>query len=191
MFRSVNDHLQKTNNNIWGNYYYINHSTSWCTWSIGHPWNFAFHFSFLNLRQSVGLLGLGISPTQGRYLHTEQHKHRINADKHPSLEWDSNQWPQRSSERRHLMPQTARPLWSSCERLERKKKCGNWFRRARNQECLCWRGPVAIYWIGRSTIRSFTFNTSSKNQKAGRLFVSGIRLNQCKGHVWKMFRYSE
>jgi hypothetical protein len=29
--------------------------------------------------QSVGLLGRGISPSQGRYIHTEQHKHRINA----------------------------------------------------------------------------------------------------------------
>jgi hypothetical protein len=29
--------------------------------------------------QSVGLLGRGISPSQGRYLHTEQHKNRINA----------------------------------------------------------------------------------------------------------------
>jgi hypothetical protein len=28
---------------------------------------------------SVGLLGRGISPSQGRYLHTEQHKRRINA----------------------------------------------------------------------------------------------------------------
>jgi hypothetical protein len=35
--------------------------------------------------QSVGLLGWGISPSQGLYLHIEQHKHRINAhytDKH-------------------------------------------------------------------------------------------------------------
>jgi hypothetical protein len=32
-------------------------------------------FQFLNLyTQSVGLLGRGISPSQGRYLHTEQHK---------------------------------------------------------------------------------------------------------------------
>jgi hypothetical protein len=31
-------------------------------------------FQFLNLRQSVGLLGRGISPSQGRYLNTEQHK---------------------------------------------------------------------------------------------------------------------
>jgi hypothetical protein len=33
---------------------------------------------FLNLRQSVGLLGREISPTQGHYLH----KHRINANIH-------------------------------------------------------------------------------------------------------------
>jgi hypothetical protein len=30
----------------------------------------------------MGLLGRGISPSQGRYLHTQQHKHRINAHKH-------------------------------------------------------------------------------------------------------------
>jgi hypothetical protein len=29
--------------------------------------------------QSVGLLGRGISPSQGRYIHIEQQKHRINA----------------------------------------------------------------------------------------------------------------
>jgi hypothetical protein len=29
--------------------------------------------------ESLGLLGRSISPSQGRYLHTEQHKHRINA----------------------------------------------------------------------------------------------------------------
>jgi hypothetical protein len=39
-------------------------------------------FSFLIHSQSVGLLGRGISPSQGRYLHTERHKHRINAHKH-------------------------------------------------------------------------------------------------------------
>jgi hypothetical protein len=31
-------------------------------------------FNFLIYTQSVGLLGRGISPSQGRYLHTEQHK---------------------------------------------------------------------------------------------------------------------
>jgi hypothetical protein len=29
--------------------------------------------------QTLGLLGRVISPSQGRYLHTQQHKHRINA----------------------------------------------------------------------------------------------------------------
>jgi hypothetical protein len=42
-------------------------------------------FSFLIHTQSVGLLGRGISPSQGRYLHTKQHEHR-----HPCLEWESN-----------------------------------------------------------------------------------------------------
>jgi hypothetical protein len=31
-------------------------------------------FSFLIYTQAAGLLGRGISPSQGRYLHTEQHK---------------------------------------------------------------------------------------------------------------------
>jgi hypothetical protein len=35
-------------------------------------------FSLLIYTQSVGFLGRGISPSQGRYLHAEQHKHRIN-----------------------------------------------------------------------------------------------------------------
>jgi hypothetical protein len=48
-------------------------------------------FQFLDLfTQSVGLLGRGISPLQGRYLHTGQHKHRINAHRHPCFKWDSN-----------------------------------------------------------------------------------------------------
>jgi hypothetical protein len=54
---------------------------------------------------SVGLLGQGIIPTQGRYLHTEQRKHT-----HPCIEWDSNPRSQRSSERRQFMPQTTPPL---------------------------------------------------------------------------------
>jgi hypothetical protein len=33
-------------------------------------------FSFLTYTQSLGMFGWGISPLQGRYLHTEQHKHR-------------------------------------------------------------------------------------------------------------------
>jgi hypothetical protein len=61
-------------------------------WSIGHPRTALFHFSFLILRQSVGLLGWGIIPSQGRYLY----KYRINTDKHPCLEWHSNTQSQRS-----------------------------------------------------------------------------------------------
>jgi hypothetical protein len=35
-------------------------------------------FQLLDLfTESVGLLGRGISPSQGRYLHTEQHKQRM------------------------------------------------------------------------------------------------------------------
>jgi hypothetical protein len=40
---------------------------------------------FLDLRQSVGLLGREISPSQGRYLTQTQNKRR-----YPYLEWDSN-----------------------------------------------------------------------------------------------------
>jgi hypothetical protein len=47
--------------------------------SIGHLWNALFHFNFLILRQSVGLLGQGISPSQGRYLY----KHRVNTKSMP------------------------------------------------------------------------------------------------------------
>jgi hypothetical protein len=53
--------------------------------------------------QSVGLLGRGISPSQSLYLHTEQHEHRINAHRHPCLEWDWNPRCQLSSERRQFM----------------------------------------------------------------------------------------
>jgi hypothetical protein len=41
--------------------------------------------SFLIYTQSVGLLGRGISPSQGRYLHTKEHKHRISAE--TSMPW--------------------------------------------------------------------------------------------------------
>jgi hypothetical protein len=44
-----------------------------------HPWNASFHFSFSILRQSVGLLGRGIRPSQGRYLHRTQTQTDIQA----------------------------------------------------------------------------------------------------------------
>jgi hypothetical protein len=65
-------------------------------WRTGHPWNALFHFNFLILWYSVGPLGWGISPSQGRYLY----KHRINTDTHPCLEWDSNPRSLRLSGRR-------------------------------------------------------------------------------------------
>jgi hypothetical protein len=47
------------------------------------PWPL---FQFLNLFiQTVGLLGRVISSSQGRYLHTGQHKHRINACTHQTF----------------------------------------------------------------------------------------------------------
>jgi hypothetical protein len=47
------------------------------------PWPlFSVSWSY---RQPVGLLGRGISPSQGLYLHTKQHKHRINAHRYPSI----------------------------------------------------------------------------------------------------------
>jgi hypothetical protein len=57
-------------------------------------------FSLLIYTQSAGR---GINPLQGRYLHTEQHKHRINAHRHPCLEWDSIPRSQCSSGRRRSM----------------------------------------------------------------------------------------
>jgi hypothetical protein len=38
--------------------------------------NFSVYYSYT---QQVGLLELGISPSQSRYVHIEQHKHRIKA----------------------------------------------------------------------------------------------------------------
>jgi hypothetical protein len=63
-------------------------------------------FTFLIYAESLGLLGRGISPSQGHYLYTEHHTHRINASRHPCLEWDSNQRSLSSSGRRRFMPQT-------------------------------------------------------------------------------------
>jgi hypothetical protein len=46
-------------------------------------------FSFSIHTQSVDILERGMSPSQGRYLHTEQHKQRMNSHRHPCLEWNS------------------------------------------------------------------------------------------------------
>jgi hypothetical protein len=64
-------------------YYYFYASTALC-------WALAPLSDSLSYRQSVGLLERGISPSQGCYLRTEEHKHKIKSHKHPCLEWDSN-----------------------------------------------------------------------------------------------------
>jgi hypothetical protein len=59
-----------------------------------------FHFCFLILKTIGRALGWGISPSQVRYVY----KHRINTDKHPWLEWDSNPQSQLSNGRKQFMP---------------------------------------------------------------------------------------
>jgi hypothetical protein len=75
--------------------------------------DFGCFFSFLIYTQSVRLIGQGISLSQGRYLHTEQHKHRINTHRHPCLKWNLNPRSRYSSRQRWFMPYTAQPLWSA------------------------------------------------------------------------------
>jgi hypothetical protein len=54
-------------------------------WNIGHLRNVLFHFSFLFLRQSAGLLGWGISLSQGSYLHRTTQTH--NKRRQTSMPW--------------------------------------------------------------------------------------------------------
>jgi hypothetical protein len=80
-------------------YYYYYGSIALC----GTLAAFSVSWSYIQL---VGLLENGINPSQGRYLHTEKHKHRINAhnkDNH-AIEWDSKPQSQRPSERKQLVP---------------------------------------------------------------------------------------
>jgi hypothetical protein len=75
-------------------------------WGIEHPWNALFHFSFLILRRSVGLLGWGISPSQGYYLY----KHRQTSM--PWMEFEPTIPAFKRVKSVHAL-QTARPLWST------------------------------------------------------------------------------
>jgi hypothetical protein len=78
-------------------------------WLYSPLLDFARFFNFLIYTKSVGLLGRGISPSQSLYLHTGQHRHRINVHRHPCLEWDSNPRSQCWSERKtvHALDCTA------------------------------------------------------------------------------------
>jgi hypothetical protein len=66
--------------------------------------DFGRYFNFLILCITGRTPCTGMSPSQGRYLHTEQHKHRIDAKRHPCFEWSSNQRPQHLRKRRQFMP---------------------------------------------------------------------------------------
>jgi hypothetical protein len=61
-------------------------------------------YSFLIIYTVGRIPWTGISPSQDLYLHTGQHKHRLNVHRHPCLEWDSNPRLHRSSGRRQFMP---------------------------------------------------------------------------------------
>jgi hypothetical protein len=69
-------------------------------------WRRGLFFILITL-QTVGLLGRVISSSQGLYLNTRQHKHRINIHthtKHPCLMLDSNPQSRLPSEQRQYMP---------------------------------------------------------------------------------------
>jgi hypothetical protein len=68
------------------------------TWSIVHPRNASFHFSSLILDNRQDFLDRQ-SARRKAATNTGQYKHRINANKHPCLEWDSNPRSQHSSGR--------------------------------------------------------------------------------------------
>jgi hypothetical protein len=65
----------------WGHYFLRNHTglnnSSLALQPFVGPWPL-FQFNNLFSMRTVGLLGRGISPSQGRYIHTGQQKHRIN-----------------------------------------------------------------------------------------------------------------
>jgi hypothetical protein len=87
-------------------------------WSFQRDESFYIHWSYAVLLQfrclfySLDLYTIGRAPwtsgrpTQGIYLNTGQHRHRINAYKnqHPCPKWDSNPRSQRPSKRRKFMP---------------------------------------------------------------------------------------
>jgi hypothetical protein len=87
---------------------YINFSPLGTTAPVGlglPPWNSPFHFGFfLNLRQSIGLLGRVISSSQGFYLYTNTEKRTHTNTKHPCPECYSNPRSRFPSERRQCIP---------------------------------------------------------------------------------------
>jgi hypothetical protein len=84
---------------------------------IALPFFYSHFVGFCPLLRFLILCTIGRTPwtvdraSEGRYLHTEQHKDRINIHRHPCLEWNLNPRSHPSSERRRFMPRTALPLW--------------------------------------------------------------------------------
>jgi hypothetical protein len=98
--RNAHTNIHATSGHI---YYFSSFSSSMALTALRRPWpllQFRNHF----FTQTVGLLGRVINSSQGRYLHTGQHKQNKRKHRHPYLEWDSNPRSQRSSERRQFMP---------------------------------------------------------------------------------------
>jgi hypothetical protein len=90
----------RNNKSVSSHYIYQPHLTtvdllSIYLWLYSLFWDLVCFFSFIIYTQSVGLRRRGISLSQGRYLHTQQQKHRLNTHRHPCLEWDSNPRTQR------------------------------------------------------------------------------------------------
>jgi hypothetical protein len=78
--------------NVYYNFYFIHSFIH----SFIHHWFYnpllgpGLFFSFVIIfAQTVGLLGRVISPSQGRYLYTGQHKQNKRTHRHPCLEWDN------------------------------------------------------------------------------------------------------
>jgi hypothetical protein len=69
-----------------------------------NSWLLAHFLISWSLTESARPLGRGISPSEGRYLHTGQHKHKIKAHRPPCLKRDSNPLTQCLSGRRKFMP---------------------------------------------------------------------------------------
>jgi hypothetical protein len=64
--------------NIWIYSEVVSFSSTCLSIALQPLWTLTAFFCFLIYTQSVGLLGWGMCLSQGRYLHTDQHTHRIN-----------------------------------------------------------------------------------------------------------------
>jgi hypothetical protein len=99
---SINSWAQKHNTTMRSLSVWKRHSIS--IWFYSRPLGPGCYSSILINTLSIGLLGRGISSSQGRHLHTGQHKHRKNAHRHPCLEWDWNPRSELSSGWRRFIP---------------------------------------------------------------------------------------